>query len=320
MKNPLVSVIIPNYNHARFLDDRIQSVLNQTYQNFEVIILDDKSTDNSVEVINKYNPHVSHIVVNEENSGSPFKQWHKGFELAKGEWIWIAESDDYCKSVFLEECILRLNSSNNTAIVFCTSLLVDTTGKPCVLKDVSENIPDGCVNGHFFIKRYMLKRNSIWNASAVLFKKYNAIHVKPIYMDYKAAGDHLFWCLLAEHGDVVHVAKHLNYFRQHNVKVTPYSFLDGTIHFEELKTIKYLVERGYLGFFRKIMVFRFYYRQLLSFGYNSESVRKRLIDAWNDAIWIPAFVFKLDYLFNNMYQRLRHWIFVGISRFVRPLK
>jgi len=51
---PLVSVIIPNYNHARFLDERILSILNQTYQNFELIILDDKSTDNSVEVINKY--------------------------------------------------------------------------------------------------------------------------------------------------------------------------------------------------------------------------------------------------------------------------
>lgn len=99
---PLVSVIIPNYNHARFLDERIQSVLNQTYQNFELIILDDKSTDNGLEVINKYkdDSHISHIVVNEENSGSPFKQWHKGFELAKGDWIWLAESDDSCTSVF----------------------------------------------------------------------------------------------------------------------------------------------------------------------------------------------------------------------------
>ncbi|MDO5340840.1 MAG: glycosyltransferase family A protein [Bacteroidia bacterium] len=74
-RQPLVSVIIPNYNHARYLDQRIQTVLNQTYQNFEVIILDDKSTDNSLEVIAKYkvNPHISQIVINEQNSGSPFK-------------------------------------------------------------------------------------------------------------------------------------------------------------------------------------------------------------------------------------------------------
>ena len=92
----LVSIIIPNYNHAKFLDERIQSVLNQTYQNFELIILDDKSSDNSVEVINQYkdDPRVSSIIINKDNSGSTFKQWYKGIEIAKGEIIWIAESDD----------------------------------------------------------------------------------------------------------------------------------------------------------------------------------------------------------------------------------
>ena len=80
---PLVSVIIPNYNHAQYLEQRLDSVFNQTYQNFEVIFLDDCSTDNSLEVIEKYkgNPHLSRIVVNETNSGSPFKQWDKGIGL-----------------------------------------------------------------------------------------------------------------------------------------------------------------------------------------------------------------------------------------------
>lgn len=83
MESPLISVIIPNFNHARFLDERIQSVLYQTYQNFEVIIVDDKSTDNSLEVIDKYkdNPHVTQVVVNEENSSSPFK--HSGIKVLK---------------------------------------------------------------------------------------------------------------------------------------------------------------------------------------------------------------------------------------------
>ena len=89
MKRPLVSVIVPNYNYARFLDERMQSILTQTYQNFEIIILDDCSKDNSRDVIEKYrgNPHVSCIVYNEVNSGSPFKQWNKGFIIAKGELI-----------------------------------------------------------------------------------------------------------------------------------------------------------------------------------------------------------------------------------------
>ena len=99
MKHPLVSVIVPNYNHAPFLDERINSILNQSYDNYELIIMDDMSTDNSVDVINKYkdHEHVSQIIINEKNSGSPFKQWNKGFAKAKGELIWIAESDDACE-------------------------------------------------------------------------------------------------------------------------------------------------------------------------------------------------------------------------------
>ncbi len=64
MKNPLISVVIPNYNHAQFLEKRIESVLNQTYKNIEIILLDDKSTDNSIDIIKKYeqNPVVSHVL------------------------------------------------------------------------------------------------------------------------------------------------------------------------------------------------------------------------------------------------------------------
>ena len=98
-----VSVIIPNYCHARFLNQRIDSVLNQTYSDYEVIILDDCSTDNSREIIESYrnHPKISHIVYNEKNSGSTFIQWEKGFELARGEYIWIAESDYVARSTFL---------------------------------------------------------------------------------------------------------------------------------------------------------------------------------------------------------------------------
>src|SRR6187431_17527 len=100
MMLPKVSVIIPNYNHADFLMQRIVSILNQTYQDFELIILDDCSSDKSREIIEHYRTHpkVSHIVYNAENSGSTFKQWKLGLDYAKGDWIWIAESDDYCEN------------------------------------------------------------------------------------------------------------------------------------------------------------------------------------------------------------------------------
>lgn len=107
----MISVIIPNYNHAPYLKQRIDSVLNQTYTDMEVIILDDKSTDNSIEIIEQYRSHpkVVQIELNKQNSGTTFKQWQKGISLAKGEYIWIAESDDYADETFLEKVVGSIN-------------------------------------------------------------------------------------------------------------------------------------------------------------------------------------------------------------------
>ena len=127
---PLVSVIIPNYNHAAFLKQRIESVLNQTFQDFELIILDDCSTDNSKEIIEEYrsNPKVKSIVYSKMNSGSPFEQWRKGIVLAKGEYVWIAESDDWASLDFLHELISNLSKKKNVGICFCDSNWVDNDG------------------------------------------------------------------------------------------------------------------------------------------------------------------------------------------------
>ena len=105
---PTVSVIVPNYNHARFLPQRIESILRQTYQDFELILLDDCSTDDSRAVLSQYasEPRVR-IQFNEVNSGSTFRQWNKGVRLARGKYVWIAESDDYADERLLER--LRLS-------------------------------------------------------------------------------------------------------------------------------------------------------------------------------------------------------------------
>src|SRR3984893_17231816 len=104
VNQPKVSVIIPNYNHAAYLRQRIDTVLRQTYQDFEVILMDDCSTDDSRTIISEYSsdPRIR-IELNETNSGSTFRQWKKGIALARGEYIWIAESDDYSDERFLEQ-------------------------------------------------------------------------------------------------------------------------------------------------------------------------------------------------------------------------
>src|ERR1700738_5096767 len=106
-----LSVIVPNYNHARFLRQRIESVLNQTFHDFEVILLDDCSTDDSRSILSEYaaDPRVR-IEFNEKNSGSTFMQWNKGVRLARGEYVWIAESDDYADARMLERLVAVLDT------------------------------------------------------------------------------------------------------------------------------------------------------------------------------------------------------------------
>ena len=119
---PRVSVVIPNYNHARFLRRRIETVLQQTFQDFELILLDDCSTDESRSIISSYanNPKIR-VEFNLVNSGSTFKQWNKGVGLARGEYVWIAESDDYSDARFLEQLVGVLDPKPEVAFAFCRS-------------------------------------------------------------------------------------------------------------------------------------------------------------------------------------------------------
>lgn len=284
----LVSVIVPNYNHSKYLPQRIESILSQSYQDFELIILDDCSTDNSTEVINSYagNEKVSHIVLNEQNSGSTFIQWQKGFELAKGELIWIAESDDYCDAGFLQTLVKAFKENKNLALAYCTSNIVDGNGNPLNRNDVASKIPEGVFDGEEFIKRYMLSGNSVWNASAVVMRKDFALRANKQYMDYKSAGDHLFWVELAEMGQVAHTAKKMNYFRQHNNKVTPAKTKDGTTYREEHRIFNYITTKYQLSRKRLLRARASFLLRIQEGEMVSENVRKELLQLWGYKKWM----------------------------------
>jgi glycosyltransferase involved in cell wall biosynthesis len=103
---PKVSIIVPNYNHAKFLPQRMDSVLGQTFQDFRLILLDNCSTDDSRSILDEYrgDPRIR-VVFNERNSANTFKQWNKGIRLARGEYVWIATSDDCAEGRLLERLV-----------------------------------------------------------------------------------------------------------------------------------------------------------------------------------------------------------------------
>ena len=296
MNTPLVSVIIPNYNHARYLDERIQSVLNQTYQNFELIILDDKSTDNSLEVINKYrdNPHVSQIVVNEENSGSTFKQWHKGFELAKGELIWIAESDDKCEKEFLETLLRFFEQEPQCVLAYTRSILFRDSDGEVLNQHVNKDAE--LMLGTFFIAEKMACGNSIQNASSALFKKSVALNIDNQYTEYKGAGDRLFWIEIAEHGYVGIDYHQLNYFRIHENNSTKRYFYDGINQKEDLRILNYIYTKGYISKKQYKWAKRRYAQWVIFSDRLSREKKKEIINLWGLGISDRLFLIYYNFL------------------------
>ena len=230
---PQVSIILPNYNHSGFLDRRFRSIFNQTFKDFELIILDDCSLDSSREVIEQYRhePRVSCIIYNEVNSGSTFKQWDKGISLAKGAYIWIAESDDFCEPTFLEELVPAFQQNDRDAVAFCQTLYVSTENR-ITYKTHTDYLTE-VIDGRKFLQTKMLGTNTIGNASMTMFRKSMVDDHMGDYKKMKYCGDWLFWVNLCFKGDVYISGKYLNYYLRHDNNVASnatrqgYDFIEG---------------------------------------------------------------------------------------------
>ena len=228
---PLVSVIVPNYNHAPYLRERIDSILNQTFQDFELILLDDCSSDESHHILRSYqnHPKVSHVVLNEQNTGNTFLQWHRGISLAQGEFIWIAESDDVAEPQLLETLAGQLISNTAAVVAFCHSQMIDKNGLPMAFT-WHKHGSDGLIHtydGEWYLRHRMLVRNQIYNASMAVFRR-SVFHLIPNdYQNYRYSGDWLFWNYVCQHGQIIEVCRELSHFRQHPQKVTASSQQDG---------------------------------------------------------------------------------------------
>jgi glycosyltransferase involved in cell wall biosynthesis/ubiquinone/menaquinone biosynthesis C-methylase UbiE len=227
---PRVSVIVPNYNHALYIRQRLDSILQQEFQDLEVIILDDASTDNSREIIESYAHYPNfRFLFNDTRSGSAFKQWKQGLESARGEYVWFAESDDYASPDFLSKLLPILEEDRRLGLVYCQSYLVDPDNR--VLGDALQWTDDldshrwrsDFVNdGRAEIKSYLSKKNTIPNASAVLIR---ASTLKSIdYLDdtYSLCGDWLLWIKLLLRSNVGYAAEKLNYWRQQSSNSRPH--------------------------------------------------------------------------------------------------
>lgn len=313
---PPISVIIPNYNHSQFLKQRIESVINQTYKNFELIILDDCSTDQSNHIINEYasSPKVSHIVFNDVNSGSPFLQWKKGIDLAKGEFIWIAESDDYSDLTFLEKLVPLLEDNPECYIALCGSNLVDEQGNTLDIDWDRYKEKKGVINkfeGKYFLKNRMLFDNSIYNAGMALFRKSAIPKINDNFINFKYCGDWYFWNNICNLGSVIRYCDKLNYFRQHSNKVTPKADSIGIKFTEGKYVFNDVMEKINLTPLQKKSAIGKFLKRILGFKkFKNKKVKKEVLADMKSFfhysnIYIFISIYELDKLFDFSSLNLR---------------
>lgn len=223
---PLVSVVVPNYNHCRFLRQRLDSILTQDYENIEVILLDDASTDQSQPILREYSRKFGFsLYLNDENSGSAFRQWQKGVSIARGEYVWIAESDDFADSRFLNVLVDCLESDPSVVLAYCQSFLVGEDGRitgsaidNATRTDRSRWERDFVTDGKNECTEHLSARNTIPNASAVVFRRCTFPDIADV-ANMRLAGDWVVWGRIIRQGNLAYIAAHLNYFRMHPTAV-----------------------------------------------------------------------------------------------------
>ncbi|RME57701.1 glycosyltransferase, partial [Candidatus Parcubacteria bacterium] len=234
---PLVSVIVPNYNHAPYLRQRLDSIYRQSYSNIEVILLDDCSTDDSQAILREYFQKYqdkTKLLLNRRNSGGVFFQWKKGFDAAKGDLVWIAESDDWCELNFLEE-LVPFFQDEAVCLAYCRTDFMK--GHPAErIWTIEEYVSD--IDSHLWISPFMRAapkivreafayKNIIPNVSSVLFRNLKGLALldDQDWQKMRVCGDWLLYAEVIKGGVLAYTPKTTNYYRIHenNTSVNAYS-------------------------------------------------------------------------------------------------
>ena len=245
---PVVSAIVPNYNHADFLSQRLGSILGQTYRDYEIIVLDDASSDASLEVIAGIVADVScaRVVANEANSGNVFRQWAKGLSLARGTFSWVAESDDWCDATFLERLISLTVDERVVIAAGRTIPFFDGKFDPAPMDGYLNQQCPGLfdkpfvLEGDIFVNNGMGAACLLVNASGLIMRTSIVRLYTGVGEGYRMAGDWATYLHILRHGRVAYTPMAENYFRRHAGSTV--HKLEGTpTYFDERRRIAALV-------------------------------------------------------------------------------
>ena len=245
---PVVSVIVPNYNHEKFLKERLDSIYSQSFKEFEVIVIDDASTDASVEVITQYQKNFGEktkVIRNQENSGNVFSQWLAGLDLAQGNLIWIAESDDTADRNFLRQMV-RVFRDESVLLAYADIQYVNSRGD--VVPGISNYL--ACTGSSQWERSH---KNSAWrefngpfgvvniiaNVSGCLFRRPKLSEAeRNTLTKFKVCGDWYFYGIIARGGRIAFVKEAKSFFRLRSDSVSRKAYAEEWFYREHRKVLE----------------------------------------------------------------------------------
>jgi glycosyltransferase involved in cell wall biosynthesis len=220
VNNPRVTFVVPCYKLAGFLPTCVNSILRQSFSDFEILIMDDCSPDNTAEVAQSFSDSRIRHVRNDPNLGH-LRNYNRGIELSRGDYIWLISADDYLRSnLVLQRYVELLDNNRNIGYVFCTGYGVREGVETELLGQLQgRGDRDRVVPGQILLKK-LLSGNFVLTPSGMVRREcYEKVSTFPLDMPW--CGDWYLWCLFALHFDVGYFAEPMVCYRQqHSLSMT----------------------------------------------------------------------------------------------------
>jgi len=214
MNQPLVSICIPCYNAADFIAETIQSVLNQTYQNFEIIICNDRSTDNTLDVIKKFEDKRIQVHENEKNLGCS-GNYNRVLSYAKGKYTKLLCADDIIIPTCIEKQVAAFeqHADKNIALVTAHKFVINEKGKKLFVKRFPGK---GFISGKKAIRKSVLHGTNIFGEPGLPLMKTSILNQTSGVIEdkyYTYCNDFDLWCKMLLFGDLYVINEPMFSFR-----------------------------------------------------------------------------------------------------------
>jgi len=248
----LVSVILSTFNREKYVKKAINSVLNQTYKNIEIIIVDDCSSDGTLKIVSEYCNKDSRIIIlkNEINFGIP-KSWNKGITAAKGKYIARLDDDDFWTDPKkLEKQVEFLNNNRDYILTGGGAIWIDKNGKEIFRYLLPENDKD--------IKKYILSDNCFVH-STVVFRKRDWEKIGGYNEKFGQDCDWALWLELGKSGKFYNFPEYFTYYLKWEENISNFNTRDARDNMKNQIKLRYNYRNDYTGYLKSFFLGLTYY-------------------------------------------------------------